>query len=110
MRETPKKTSPENIKEMPKKTTGSLNAPATLIVNLPAEAQLKIDGLATKAKSATRVFASPVLESGKDFFYNLNAEVVRDGQVVSATKRVLVRAGEETRVAIDFPATSLAQR
>jgi uncharacterized protein (TIGR03000 family) len=87
-----------------------LPTPATIVVSLPAEAKLTIDGAATKSTSATRVFASPALEPGKEFVYNLKAELVRDGQTLTATKQVTVRAGDETNVTLEFPEASLALR
>ncbi len=85
-------------------------APATIVVSLPAEAKLLIDDAATISTSETRVFASPTLEPGKDFSYTLKGELVRDGRTLSTSRRVSVRAGEETRVQLDFPADSVAQR
>ncbi len=91
----------------PKKT--SLNAPATIVVSLPAEAKLTIDDVATKSTSTTRVFASPVLENGKDYVYTLKAEMDKDGKTVSTAKQVTVRAGQETRVTLEF-SESVASR
>ncbi|HEV3202912.1 MAG TPA: TIGR03000 domain-containing protein [Gemmataceae bacterium] len=94
----------------PKKPEASLSAPATIFVRLPAEAKLTVDGAATQSTSSTRIFASPTLEPGSDYFYTLKAEIVRDGQTITASKRIAVRAGEETRVSINFPEASVAQR
>jgi len=91
------------------KSTG-LSAPASIIVSLPADARLTVDDTVTKSTSATRLFATPALESGKEFHYTLKAEGVRDGKTYTAIRRVAVRAGEETRVTLDIPATTLAQR
>jgi uncharacterized protein (TIGR03000 family) len=81
-----------------------------LIVSLPADATLTVDGQLTTSTSSTRYFASPVLEPGKDYYYTLKAEASRNGQVVSAMKRVTVRAGEETRVSMDLPASTTAAK
>ena len=105
--------SPETVpggKPVPTKPEASLSAPATILVSLPADAKLTVDGAPTQSTSSLRVFASPALERGSEYFYNLNAEIVRDGQTITASKRIAVRAGEETRVSIDFPVTGLAQR
>jgi uncharacterized protein (TIGR03000 family) len=67
---------------------------ARLIVELPADAKLYVDDLLMKTTSERRVFNSPRLELGQTYYYMLRAEVVRDGQTVSDTKRVLLRAGE----------------
>jgi uncharacterized protein (TIGR03000 family) len=92
----------------PKKTgTETMGpAPATIVVSLPAEAKLTVDGAATKSVSATRVFASPALQPGQEYYYTLKAEIVRDGKTVPAVKRIAVRAGEESRVSFEFPATT----
>jgi uncharacterized protein (TIGR03000 family) len=83
---------------------------ATIVVSLPAEAKLFVDNKATVSTSNVRTFASPALELGKDFEYSLRAEMVRDGQKLVTSKTVLVRAGQETRVAIDFPTASVASK
>ena len=87
----------------------NLSAPATVIVSLPAEATLKVDDYLTTSKSATRLFVTPALTRGQEFSYTLTGEIVRDGKPVVATKQVTVRAGEETRVAIEFPETVAAK-
>jgi len=46
-------------------------APATLVVSLPADARLIIDGEATTSTTARRTFVSPELAPGKTYSYNL---------------------------------------
>jgi uncharacterized protein (TIGR03000 family) len=84
--------------------------PATIVVSLPAEARLTIDDHVTRSTSAVRTFVSPPLEPGKDFYYNLSAEVLRDNRPVTLNKRVTVRAGEEIRVMLDFSTAEVVQR
>src|SRR2546426_118647 len=67
-------------KVMPKKTEGP--SPATIIVSLPANARLLIDGNSTSSTSARRIFTSPTLQPGADYVYTLRAEIIRDGQTV----------------------------
>ncbi len=95
---------PEKDKEV------SVPTPATMVVSLPAEAKLLIDDAATTSTSSLRVFASPSLEPGKDFYYTLRGELVRDGQTILTSQRVKVRAGQETRVQLEFPLTTVALR
>src|SRR5262249_26990094 len=52
----------------------------------------------------------PALEPGKEFNYTLKGEIVRDGKTVTASQRITVRAGEETRVNLEFPTARVAQR
>jgi uncharacterized protein (TIGR03000 family) len=87
----------------------STEASATIVVSLPEDARLTIDGEATTSTSDRRTFVSPSLAVGKDFHYTLKAKVVRDGQPVTLEKTVTVRAGEETRVTLDVP-VSVASR
>ena len=73
----------------------SLNGPAKLIVELPGDAKLYIDDSPMKTTSGKRVFRTPTLERGQAYYYILRAEIQRDGKTETATKRVIVRAGEE---------------
>jgi uncharacterized protein (TIGR03000 family) len=69
-----------------------------LVVQLPADAKLYVDDQLTKTEGqAERTFSTPSLERGRDYYYILKAEVVRDGQTTSDSRRVIVRAGEEAR-------------
>jgi uncharacterized protein (TIGR03000 family) len=84
----------------------SQEAPATLVVKLPADATLTIDDQATKSTSAKRVFVTPALKPGAAYYYTLKATVVREGQAVVTTKVVQVRPGAKTQVKLDIPAAS----
>jgi uncharacterized protein (TIGR03000 family) len=70
---------------------------ARLIVEVPADARLYIDDRAMKTTSDVRTFSTPDLEPGQLYYYEVRAEVVRDGKPVSQTKRVIVRAGATVR-------------
>lgn len=83
-------------------------APATIVVTLPAEARLEIDGAATSSTSERRVFVSPELNPGREYHYTLKAEWVRDGKTVSMTREVAVTAGTEATV--KFETESVASR
>jgi len=85
-------------------------APAILMVSLPADATLTIDGGATRSTSAERSFITPPLDPGKVFDYVLVAEVVRDGKTLTTSRKVTVRGGQETRVTLEIPADTLAAR
>jgi len=78
-------------------------APARLLVTLPADATLTVDGNATTSTSSRREFITPPLKPGKDFQYTLKATVQRDGKPVEMEKRVEVRAGKETQVTLTIP-------
>jgi uncharacterized protein (TIGR03000 family) len=106
----PKKEGKKEDGEKKEKEGAAAANTATIVVNLPAQATLTIDGAATRSTSATRVFVTPALEDGKEYYYTLTAEMVRDGQKVTATRKVAVRAGEESRVSLEFPVASVASR
>ncbi len=87
----------------------SNEAPATIVVSLPADAKLTIDGEATTSTSAQRVFVSPNLPMGKEFHYTLKAEIKVNGKPTVVTERVAVKAGEESRITLSAP-TGVASR
>jgi uncharacterized protein (TIGR03000 family) len=70
----------------------------TVVVQLPAEARLLVDGQQADLTSATRSFRTPVLEKGRDYYYTLTAEATLEGVVRTQTARVIVRAGDVSRV------------
>jgi uncharacterized protein (TIGR03000 family) len=99
--------------DLPKDKKTSMAAPASIVVRLPADAALRIDDQLTASKSELRRFTSPELAPEKEYHYTLQAEIVRDGQKLTVTERVTVRAGEETQVMLPlakFAGTSVASR
>jgi len=86
------------------------SAPATIVVSLPAGATLTIDDTPTSSTSASRVFQTPPLERGYEYYYQLKAEAMRDGQKVQVTNRITVRAGEATSVRLEFPVANVASK
>jgi uncharacterized protein (TIGR03000 family) len=90
--------------------SASAAKPATIVVQLPAEAKLSFNEVATKSTATTRSFATPALKAGQEYFYTVKATIVRDGQTVTTSKRIAVLAGKETRLTLDFPTASVAQR
>jgi uncharacterized protein (TIGR03000 family) len=98
---------PKKDEKMPDPKKQKTAAPASVSVNLPADAKLTIDGTPTTSTSAQRMFVSPTLEAGQDYYYTFKATVVRDGRPVVAEQRVRVRAGETTPVSFDFSSTGV---
>lgn len=94
------------------KTEATMAAPATIVVSLPADANLKIDSTATSQTSNVRHFTTPTLAAGQTFVYTLTAEVVRGGETLTSVQKVTVRAGEQTNVSLPVEqfATTLAMR
>lgn len=82
--------------------TATTKRPAKLIVHLPADAKLKVDGKAMRTTSDTRRFMSPPLEVGQGYYYDFQAQVQRDGKPVTVNKRVIVRAGQTQEITLRF--------
>ena len=89
----------------PKKTKVESDVPATIIVSLPADARLTVDGVATTSTSDRRTLVTPNLEVGTTYFYTMRAEIVVDGRTVSETQVVNVFGGQTTDVRFSFPQT-----
>lgn len=98
--------------DQPSATSLALPAPsrATVVVVLPAEARLSANGQRLSTTSDRRTFATPELTPGKAFQYTFTAEVMRDGKMVAQTKKVQVRAGEETELTFEFPPAVAARK
>lgn len=79
-----------------------------ILVSLPADARLTVDGRPTTQTSASRSLVTPDLQPGYEYYYTLRAEIIRDGQAVTQTQRIAVRPGEESRVSFDFSSTGVA--
>jgi uncharacterized protein (TIGR03000 family) len=92
----------------PKKVTEA--APASIAVNVPAEAIVTIDGKATRSTSANRVFATPELNPGQVYYYTLTATVVRDGKTYASSEKVAVKAGETTTLSLDPTTAEVASK
>jgi uncharacterized protein (TIGR03000 family) len=71
---------------------------ARVTVLLPAEAKLFVDDVACPLTSSRRSFDTPRLEPGRTYAYTLRAELMRDGQAIRETKRVIVEAGRSVTV------------
>jgi uncharacterized protein (TIGR03000 family) len=76
-------------------------APARLTIELPEDAQLFVDGQATKGTGKSRNFHTPDLNQDRTYFYDLKAIITVEGQEIVEEKRVIVRAGEAVNEA--FP-------
>ncbi len=98
---------PKKVEGDKKKTEAP--APAKIIVSLPADARLTIDGAVTTSVSDRRIFQSPELPLGKTFSYTLKAEYNQDGKPVVVTKNVTIQAGAEVNVTLAAP-TSVVVR
>jgi uncharacterized protein (TIGR03000 family) len=95
----------DHILPLPKKKDGKKDPqkfePGKVTITLPADATLLFNGVASTGTGEVRSFLTPFdLEDGRDYEYVLTSEVVRDGQTMTATERVIVRAGSVTPVTL----------
>src|SRR5262249_59071940 len=85
------------------------NAVAYVVVTLPEDAQLYFDGSLTTQVGDTRTFVTPPLQAGSTYSYQLKAEALRGGKVVSQSRKVEVKAGQTTRLSFDLGAGPAAE-
>jgi uncharacterized protein (TIGR03000 family) len=71
---------------------------ALLLVRLPADAVLTIEGGATRQTGGERLFVSPPLAPGKRYSYTVKAEWKEDGKTRSEVQEVVVAAGQQSLV------------
>ncbi|MBX9626966.1 MAG: TIGR03000 domain-containing protein [Gemmataceae bacterium] len=73
---------------------------ATVVITLPADARLTFNGVPAAATGGTRTFRTPVLDAGREYAYDLTAEVLEGGTIRSAKRRVVLRANERVEVTL----------
>ena len=69
---------------------------------MPYDAKVTINGLETRSTGSRREFVSYGLKSGLSYKYVVNAQVVRNGQMLEDTRTVTLTAGQMTAVAFGF--------
>jgi uncharacterized protein (TIGR03000 family) len=84
---------PEKEQKKDNKPSG-LDGSARLIIEVPSDSKLYIDGKQTTSGADVRHFKTPALESGQTYFYDVKVELEKDGKILTANKRVYVRAGD----------------
>src|SRR4051812_36998625 len=67
---------------------------AIIVVKLPADATLTVDGGATKATGAERSFITPALKQGPTYSYTFAATWKEGGEEKKAEKKVRFQAGQ----------------
>lgn len=84
--------------------------PATLVITLPADAVLTLDGATTKSTGALRTFATPPLPAGEEFMYTLKATWKQDGKDRAVERKVKVTAGTQVEVDLNPDELSAEER
>lgn len=84
---------------------------ATIVVALPADAKVTIDGQKTAASAASvRYFESPSLADGKTYAYTFVAEYNVDGQSMKVSKEVRFQAGKVVNLDLTTGGTAVARK
>jgi uncharacterized protein (TIGR03000 family) len=91
----------EELRPPEKKSSALPDTRAAIVVTLPSDAKVYIDGNLMKSTSTERIFTSPTLEPGEAYYYTLRVVAVKDGKEVEAIRRVSVRAGETSRISLE---------
>jgi uncharacterized protein (TIGR03000 family) len=87
--------SPE-VTPAPTEKRAQEQARARVRIDVPEDAKLYVDGQLMKTASARRVYQTPALTPGRAYFYDVRVELERNGQLLTESQRVVVRAGEES--------------
>lgn len=79
---------------------------AALDVRVPADAVVYLQGQRMTMTGARRRFITPEIVDGQPHVYTMQVVAQRNGQPVSRSTEVTVRAGQEVEVSVQFDATS----
>ena len=74
----------------------------SLLVQVPTDAEIWLDGVKTNQTGTSRRFESPALQAGGVYTYEVRARWTEQGRAVEQSQVVLVHAGDQVRV--NFPA------
>jgi uncharacterized protein (TIGR03000 family) len=71
-----------------------------VVIEVPENAKLYVDGNLMKDGPTQRVFQTPLLNPNETYFYDIRIEVTNEGKATSDTQRLVVRPGDT--VTADF--------
>jgi uncharacterized protein (TIGR03000 family) len=75
-------------------------------VEVPATAEVTIEGVKSKQTGTSRQFVSPKLVPGKQYVYEIRARWTEDGRTVEQTRNLVVTAGEQLAVSFVAPSAT----
>jgi len=91
---TPSATTQQSLYYSPPQTDNS----AQIRVLVPAGAQVWVGGALTSQTGSERVFASPAIQPGRTYTYEVKARWMQEGEPVEQVKQVRVQANQTTTV------------
>jgi uncharacterized protein (TIGR03000 family) len=78
-------------------------------VEVPADAEVYLEGVKTKQTGPNRLFVSPQLTPGKQYGYEIRAAWTEDGRKVERLRHLMVSAGQRLTVSFVEPPATAAQ-
>jgi uncharacterized protein (TIGR03000 family) len=93
-----------------KQSVGGPPSPAWVVVTVPANAHLTVDGAPTRATSTVRTFETPSLVPGKVYAYTFEVRFNQDGRTVKWSRDVRVEAGKTVRIDMSRETVSVASK
>jgi uncharacterized protein (TIGR03000 family) len=94
----PAEVKPEQKKKTDAKSSTSTDGIARITVELPVDAKLTVDGVACPLTTSKRVLETPKLQAGQTYYYTLEAQVVRNGETIAESRRVVFESDKNVRV------------
>ncbi|HEY2146348.1 MAG TPA: TIGR03000 domain-containing protein [Pirellulales bacterium] len=82
----------------PPGTTYQLQDAGYLLVSVPDDAKVFVNGRATTSTGNERQYVSRGLENGQRYSYEVRAEVIRDGKTVTETQTAQLTAGSQANL------------
>jgi len=83
-----------------------VDANAYVNVSVPADAKIWVNGRETTIDGAKRRFESRNLTAGKDYKFEVRAQVNKNGRQIEQTQTVTVQGGQTKSLAFDFDANA----
>jgi uncharacterized protein (TIGR03000 family) len=102
----PSDTTPMNATPPMNNGTSLQRGDGKLTVSVPEDAKIYVNNYLTTTPGTVREYISRNLNIGEKYAYEIRAEVVRDGKVITETKKIDLQAGAANELAFDFPAAS----
>jgi uncharacterized protein (TIGR03000 family) len=70
-------------------------------IEIPEGRKLFVDGKRVDVAPGSRVFETPLLTLGRQYFYDFRIDVERRGEILSEERRVIIQSAED--IAVAFP-------
>lgn len=99
----------KGMEKLPEATEegGEETQSATVVIKAPLDVKVRFNGQLTRRVSVDQRFKTPILTPGRAYSYEIEAETIQNGQVVTKTEKILVKAGTVARV--DFSKMAAAK-